>query len=117
MRIWKEYTFDSAHSLPNVPDGHKCGRMHGHTFRVRVYVDGPVCEESGWVMDFYDIGAVVKPLVESLDHRLLNGIGGLENPTSENIALWFWDRIKPHIPQLSGIEVSETCTSGVLHEG
>jgi 6-pyruvoyltetrahydropterin/6-carboxytetrahydropterin synthase len=117
MKIWKEYVFDSAHFLPNVPKGHKCGRTHGHSFRVRVYISGAVGDETGWVMDFTDVGGVLKPLVDSLDHRLLNGIEGLCNPTSENIAIWFWDRVKPLIPQLCAVEVSETCTSGVIYEG
>lgn len=117
MKIWKEYFFDSAHFLPNVPDGHKCGRTHGHTFRVRVYVTGSVRHDTGWVIDYGNISTVVKPLVESLDHRLLNGVDGLDNPTSENIAIWFWDRIKPELPWLSAVEVSETCTTGAVYEG
>lgn len=117
MRIWKEYTFDSAHFLPNVPEGHKCGRMHGHTFRVRFYLDGPVGEHTGWVMDFSDIGAVVKPIIEGIDHRLLNEIDGLDNPTSENLAIWLFEKIKPHLPGLSAVEASETCTSGVIYAG
>jgi 6-pyruvoyltetrahydropterin/6-carboxytetrahydropterin synthase len=110
MIIWKEFTFDSAHLLPHVPEGHKCGRLHGHTFKVRVEVAGRV-DDRGWVMDFADIKAAVQPLIDQLDHQYLNDIPGLDNPTSENIAIWLRDRIP--LEQLDAIEVQETCTSGV----
>lgn len=110
--IWKEFTFDSAHLLPNVPPGHKCGRLHGHTFRVRIEVTGEVCVNSGWVVDFADIKHEWKKLEGLLDHEFLNGVPGLENPTSENIAMWILDRM----PLASAVEVSETCSSGARVE-
>lgn len=117
MQIYKEFSFEAAHRLPNVPAGHKCSRLHGHTFYVRLYVDGPVGEHSGWVMDFSDIKAAFKPLHDRLDHYYLNDIEGLENPTSENLARWIWTQLKPTLPLLSQIEVRETCTSGCLYRG
>jgi 6-pyruvoyltetrahydropterin/6-carboxytetrahydropterin synthase len=115
MMIWKEFTFDSAHYLPNVPSGHKCGRMHGHTFKVRLEVTGEPSPSTGWVMDFGDIKSVVKPIVDMIDHAVLNDYAGLENPTSENLALWFWLRLKTKIPSLSAVEVQETCTCGARY--
>ena len=117
MEIFKEFTFEAAHMLPHVPEGHKCGRLHGHSFRVRIYVEGPLGQESGWVMDFADIKAVFKPLYERLDHHYLNDIEGLENPTSEVIAVWIWDQLKPDLSALSRVEIFETCTSGCSYRG
>ncbi|MEZ5491786.1 MAG: 6-carboxytetrahydropterin synthase QueD [Gammaproteobacteria bacterium] len=117
MKIYKEFTFEAAHRLPNVPAGHKCARLHGHSFQVRIIVAGPVGEESGWVMDFADIKSAFKPVWEQLDHYYLNEIEGLENPTSENLARWIWQRLKPSLPQLDEIEIRETCTSGCRYRG
>jgi 6-pyruvoyltetrahydropterin/6-carboxytetrahydropterin synthase len=110
--IFKDFTFDSAHRLPNVPDGHKCGRLHGHTFRVRLYVSGPVNPHAGWIIDFAEISEAWKPLHKVLDHRFLNEIPGLENPTSENLARWIWLALKPALAALSKVRVQETCNSG-----
>jgi 6-pyruvoyltetrahydropterin/6-carboxytetrahydropterin synthase len=115
--IFKEFTFEAAHRLPNVPAGHKCARLHGHSFRVEVHVGGPVIEPTGWVMDFADIKAAFKPLDEQLDHYYLNEIKGLENPTSEILARWIWDRLLPSLPRLTKVVVRETCTSGCIYEG
>ena len=117
MEIYKEFSFEAAHKLPNVPEGHKCARLHGHTFYVRIVVSGPVGHDSGWVMDFGDIKAAFKPLYDQLDHYYLNDIDGLENPTSENLAKWIWQRLKPNLPELSWIEIKETCTSGCIYKG
>ena len=117
MEIFKEFTFEAAHHLPNVPPGHKCARLHGHSFRVEVVVSGPVGAQSGWVMDFADLKAIFQPVYEALDHRYLNEIAGLENPTSENIARWIWSRLKPDLPNLSRLVVRETCTSGCIYWG
>ena len=117
MIVFKDFTFDSAHFLPFVPDDHKCRRMHGHTYSLRVVVEGPLDPKLGWVMDFAEINKVVKPIVEALDHRVLNDIEGMENPTAEVIAKWLWDKIKPEIPLLTRVEVSETPRSGVVYEG
>lgn len=117
MEIFKEFTFEAAHRLPNLPPEHKCSRLHGHSFRVRVCVSGAVDARTGWVMDFGDIKALCKPVIDELDHRYLNEIPGLENPTSERIAVWLWDRIRPLLPQLSAVEVRETCTAGCRYTG
>jgi 6-pyruvoyltetrahydropterin/6-carboxytetrahydropterin synthase len=116
MQIYKEFSFEAAHLLPNVPEGHKCGRLHGHTFYVRLYIEGEVGSETGWVMDFADIKAAFKPIYDRLDHYYLNDIPGLENPTSENLAKWIWQQLKPELALLSQVEVRETCTSGCIYK-
>jgi len=117
MEIYKEFHFEAAHRLPNVPAGHKCARLHGHSFQVRLAVSGEPGEHSGWVMDFAELKACFKPLLEQLDHYYLNDIPGLENPTSENISRWIWQRLKPDLPGLSAVEIRETCTSGCIYRG
>jgi 6-pyruvoyltetrahydropterin/6-carboxytetrahydropterin synthase len=117
MEIYREFSFDSAHRLPNVPEDHKCFRLHGHTFQVRITISGPLDPKLGWVMDFADITKVFRPIEEQLDHRYLNEIAGLENPTSEVIARWIWERVKPKLPLLAAIEVRETCTTGCVYRG
>lgn len=117
MEIFKEFTFEAAHRLPHVPQDHKCARLHGHSYRVAIHVEGPVLENDGWVMDFSDVSSVVKPVLAQLDHYYLNDIEGLENPTSEVLAMWLWDRLLPSLPQLSRVGVSETCTSGCIYHG
>lgn len=117
MELFKEFGFESAHSLPNVPEGHKCARLHGHSFRIRVTVSGPVGEDTGWVLDFADLKAAVQPTVDALDHRYLNEIEGLENPTSERIAEWIWHRVVADLPGLTSVEVRETCTNGCVYRG
>lgn len=117
MEIYKEFHFEAAHRLPNVPPGHKCARLHGHSFQVRLTVTGDVTEPSGWVMDFGELKAAFQPVLERLDHYYLNDIPGLENPTSENIARWIWCELKPALPQLSQVAIRETCTSGCIYHG
>ena len=117
MDIYVSMSFDAAHRLPAVPAGHKCGNLHGHTFVVEVYVQGDVSDSSGWVMDFGDIKSAVKPIVDLLDHTYLNDIEGLENPTSENIAIWIWRKLSPHMTGLSKIVVKESPTSGAVYTG
>ncbi len=117
MEIFKIFGFEAAHFLPNVSEEHKCRRMHGHSFRVEVYIEGVVDEKAGWVMDFADIKEFFKPLEEQLDHRLLNDIEGLENPTSENLARWIWRQLKPGLRGLSKLVVRETCTAGCVYRG
>lgn len=117
VEIWKDFSFDSAHRLPRVPEGHKCGRLHGHTFHVRVTLRGVPGEDTGWVMDFADLKASWKPLDAILDHRYLNDVEGLENPTSEVLAIWIWDKLKPTLPDLWEVQVKETCTSGCSYRG
>lgn len=117
MELFCEFTFEAAHRLPRVPPGHKCARLHGHSFRVEVRVRGPVDAEAGWVMDFADVKEAVRPLLADLDHAYLNEVPGLENPTSENLARWVWQRLKPALPGLSEVIVRETCTAGCAYRG
>ena len=115
--IYKEFTFEAAHRLPNVPEGHKCARLHGHSFQVRVTITGTLDPVLGWVMDFAEVKAACRSVHDRLDHRYLNEIEGLENPTSEVIAAWIWRELKPALPLLSMVEVRETCTSGCRYTG
>jgi 6-pyruvoyltetrahydropterin/6-carboxytetrahydropterin synthase len=117
VEIFKTFGFEAAHYLPNLPASHKCSRMHGHSFRVEVHAEGDMDENAGWVMDFAAIKACFEPLEEQLDHRLLNDIVGLENPTSENLARWIWRRLKPRLPGLSRLVVRETCSTGCVYSG
>lgn len=117
MEVFKEFTFEAAHRLPNVPPGHKCARLHGHSFRVELHVRGRIGEQTGWIMDFGDIKSAFAPLYEVLDHHYLNEVEGLENPTSEILARWIWRRLRPSLPSLSKILVRETCTSGCVYQG
>lgn len=117
MEIYKQFSLESAHRLPNVPEGHKCARLHGHSFLVSLWISGPVAEPQGWVQDFADIKTAFKPIYDRLDHHYLNDIPGLENPTSENLARWIWQELKPRLPLLSKIEINETCTSGCVYRG
>jgi 6-pyruvoyltetrahydropterin/6-carboxytetrahydropterin synthase len=115
--IHKVFALEAAHRLPNAPEGHKCRRLHGHSFQVEVHISGPVSPEQGWVQDFADIGEAFQPLHATLDHNYLNDIAGLENPTSENLARWIWQRLKPSLPLLSKIVIQETCTAGCTYYG
>jgi len=116
VEIFKIFSFEAAHYLPNAPEGHKCRRMHGHSFRVEIYVEGAVDDEAGWVMDFADLKAAFAPLHEQLDHHYLNEVPGLANPTSEVLARWIWDRLAGTLP-LTAVVVRETCTSGCVYRG
>jgi 6-pyruvoyltetrahydropterin/6-carboxytetrahydropterin synthase len=117
VEIFKEFTFEAAHQLPNVPPGHKCARLHGHSYRVAVHITGPVDDNAGWVRDFADLSRAMRPIVDCLDHYHLNDIEGLENPTSEVLARWIWVRLQPVLPELAQIVVRETCTSGCVYRG
>ena len=117
VEIFKEFTFESAHRLPYVPEGHKCGRLHGHSFKVAIHLSGDIDPATGWIRDFSEIKAIFKPLYELLDHNYLNDIPGLENPTSEVLAKWIWQQLKPLLPELSAIRIHETCTSGCTYYG
>jgi 6-pyruvoyltetrahydropterin/6-carboxytetrahydropterin synthase len=117
VEIFKEFTFEAAHQLPNVPPGHKCARLHGHSYRVAVHIEGPVDDDAGWVRDFADLSSAMRPILGCLDHYHLNDIEGLENPTSEVLARWIWARLQPALPELAQIVVHETCTSGCVYRG
>lgn len=117
MEIFREFAFEAAHRLPRVPEGHKCARLHGHSYKVIVHVESPVDAEAGWVMDFGDLKRSFAPIDAQLDHYYLNEIEGLDNPTSENLARWIWDRLTLELSGLSAITVRETCTSGCTYRG
>jgi len=116
MEIFREFHFEAAHRLPNVPEGHKCARLHGHSYRVEIHITGPVDPVLGWVTDFADLKAAFAPLHDELDHNYLNEVPGLENPTSEVLARWIWHRMAGSLP-LSAVVVKETCMSGCVYRG
>jgi len=116
VEIFKEFTFEAAHRLPNVPAGHKCSRLHGHSYRVAVHVQGPIGARTGWVRDYAELSCAMKPLIDVLDHYYLNEVEGLDNPTSEVIARWIWLRLRPSLPDLSQVVVHETCTAGCAED-
>lgn len=116
--LFKEFSFEAAHQLRSLPDGHKCARLHGHSFRAEIHVRGEVDPSTGWVIDFAEIKNAWKPIGDRLDHHFLNEIAGLESaPTSENLAMWIWREIAPSLPLLSRVVVKETCTCGCVYEG
>lgn len=117
MEIFKDFSIEAAHWLPNVPEGHKCRRLHGHSFRIEIHAEGPLDEKLGWVMDFAELKTAFRSIEDQLDHRCLNDVAGLENPTSENLARWIWDRLKPALPTLNQVVVRETCASGCVYRG
>lgn len=117
MVVFREFRFEAAHRLVNVPPEHKCARMHGHSYKVRVFVRGAVDPKIGWVMDFADLRAVVDPVIAELDHRYLNDIPGLEISTAEMVTKWIWARLKPALPGLVKLELFETAKCGCVYEG
>ena len=117
VRLIQRFRFEAAHRLPHAPAGHKCSRLHGHSFRVKLVCEGEIDPKTGWLIDFAEIKRVFEPLLERLDHRYLNEVEGLENPTAENIARWIWTRLKPSLPMLSRITVAETCTAKCEYRG
>ena len=117
MEIYKDFSFDSAHFLPHVPEGHKCRNMHGHTYKLRVVVKGKPDPQLGWLMDFKELKDVIGPIIDQLDHKLINDIDGLQNPTAENITIWIWNKIQPLLLNLSRVELYETPTTGVIYSG
>ena len=117
MEIYKDITFEAAHMLPNVPIDHKCRRLHGHSFKVRLTLDGPIDKSLGWVEDFSDVKEAFEPIYHQLDHHYLNEVEGLENQTSEYLSKWIWTRLKPKLQYLTSIEVKETCSTGCIYRG
>lgn len=117
LELRKTFQFESAHLLPNLPETHKCRRLHGHSFNAEIVVAGECDPKLGWVMDYAEISRLFKPIWEQLDHRYLNEIPGLENPTSEILAVWIWERLKPVLPQLTEVVVAETCTARCVYRG
>jgi 6-pyruvoyltetrahydropterin/6-carboxytetrahydropterin synthase len=117
VELRKEFQFEAAHMLPHLPLSHKCRRLHGHSFKVEIVVRGDCDPKLGWLIDYADISRAFQPLWEQLDHRYLNEVSGLENPTSENIAFWIWQRLQPPLPLLSEVVVAETCTARCAYRG
>jgi 6-pyruvoyltetrahydropterin/6-carboxytetrahydropterin synthase len=117
MEIYKVFHLEAAHRLPKLPASHKCHRLHGHSFRVEVHVAGEPDGQNGWIMDFADLKLAFAPVFDALDHRYLNEVPGLENPTSEHLARWIWAKLKPGLPGLSKVVIAETCTSGCVYTG
>lgn len=117
MEVFTEISFEAAHRLPNVPPDHRCAALHGHSYKVRLQVRGGATNDAGWVVDFADIEKAFRPLLEQLDHRYLNQVEGLENPTSENLSRWIWRKLKPALPALSGVVVQETPATGCVYRG
>ena len=118
VELVKEFHFESAHRLPGVPADHKCFRMHGHSYRIEVCVAGEVDPALGWLVDFGEIAARVEPVIkQELDHRVLNDVVGLENPTSELLAVWLWQRLGSLVPNLAAITMHETCTARCTYRG
>lgn len=117
MELRKTFQFEAAHLLPRLPKSHKCRRLHGHSFKVEIAIAGQCDKTTGWLMDYADISALFHPIWEKLDHYYLNEIRGLENPTSENIAVWIWGKLKPKLPLLIEVVVAETCTARAVYRG
>jgi 6-pyruvoyltetrahydropterin/6-carboxytetrahydropterin synthase len=117
ITLTKTFQIEAAHRLPLLPKGHKCERLHGHSFRIDVLVSGECDPKLGWLIDYAEINAAFQPLFDQLDHRCLNDVEGLENPTSEILAKWVWDRLKKKLPILSSIIVAETCNAKAEYRG
>ena len=117
VKIYKKFNIEAAHRLPNLPAEHKCSRLHGHSFQIEIHVSGTPDKVTGWVMDFADISKIFKPIYNQLDHQYLNEIEGLENPTSENLAMWIFNKLKPELSILESVIVQETCTAGCIYSG
>lgn len=117
VRLSKRFSFEAAHWLPTFPEGHKCRRLHGHSFQVEVIVEGDMPVARGYLVDYGDIKSAIEPVEAALDHRCLNEISGLENPTSELIAAWIWDRLEAALPLLAEVIVEETCTTRCVYRG
>src|SRR5215212_167107 len=117
VRLSKTFRFEAAHDLPTFPADHKCRRLHGHSFRFEVVVEGEVDPNKGYLIDYGDIKSFADPIVKRLDHYYLNEIEGLSNPTSEVLAKWLWEKLRPLLPTLSSIIVYETCTSACEYRG
>ena len=117
IKLSKTFSFEAAHWLGNFPEGHKCRRLHGHSYQADVIVEGEVDPEEGYLMDYGDIKRAIAPVQEQLDHYLLNEIDGLENPTAENLCRWIYDRLKPSLPMLAAVRVRETCTAEAEYRG
>lgn len=116
-QLVREYRFEAAHSLPRVPPEHKCRRVHGHGYRIEVTVEGEVDPDMGWLIDLGEIDKSVTPLISQLDHRLLNDLPGLSNPTCEMLAAWLWERLAARLDILVELSIWETPSSRCVYRG
>jgi len=117
IELRKTFQFEAAHLLPRLPRTHKCRRLHGHSFKVEIAVFGDCDPRLGWLVDYADLSTAFKPIWQKLDHYYLNDIPGLENPTSENLAVWIWRRLQRRLPLLTEVVVAETCQSRCVYRG
>ena len=117
VALTKTFQIEAAHYLPLLAKSHKCSRMHGHSFQIEVRVEGECDPQLCWLMDYSDIKTAFQPLFDQIDHNCFNDIHGLENPTSEMLAKWIWDRLKPSLPLLTKVIVAETCTARAEYQG
>jgi 6-pyruvoyltetrahydropterin/6-carboxytetrahydropterin synthase len=115
FKLWKDFTFEAAHQLTKVPVGHQCGRLHGHSYKIRVHCKGKLNLDRDWVVDYADIAASVKPLINKLDHTFLNDHFDFET-TAENIAWWCANELNAKLPSLYAVELFETPTTSVIYE-
>lgn len=118
MRIYRDFNFEAAHYLPSAPPGHPNSRIHGHSFRARIWVQGEPDPETGLVLHFDDLSAAIAEAREALDHRMLNDVPGLEFPTLERITMWLWNRLANRVPGLARVEVlRDSCQEGCVYDG
>ena len=117
MEVYKTFAIESARSLPKLPDEHPCSKVHGHSFKITLTVEGEIDQTTGFVMDFSDIDSAFRPIHEIIDHAYLNDIEGLSNPTSENICIWIWNKIESSIPNICEIKIKETDSTGCKYKG
>lgn len=116
MTVFKQFRFEAAHSLPQLPDGHKCKRPHGHSYFVEVAISGDVCPETGFVVDYADISKAWAPLFDQLDHRDINEVIKPYS-TCEHLAIWIWRQMKPRFSGLVHVKVQETPNAGAIYTG
>ena len=117
MILYKKYFFDGAHYMPNFPKGHPYREVHGHSYEMILHLEGKIKQNEGWITDFKKIDRIVNAVIKTIDHKLLNEVDGLKIPTSENIAIWFWDRLKPSLPNIKKVEISRPRIGGCIYAG
>ena len=117
MIVYRSFRIHASRFLPNLKDDHICKRMHGHTFNITIYINGKVDKKTGFVIDFYDVDQLFNKYIHNkIDHKVLNEVKGLENPTSEHLTKWIWDNLLPHISNLYQIKVSEDFGTGIIYK-
>ena len=117
MNVYKTFSIEAARSLPNLSDDHPCKKVHGHSFKITITISGEIEPQTGFVLDFNDITMAFKPIKEQIDHAYLNDINGLENPSSENLSIWIWDKLLKALPTIKQIEIKETDSTGCIYKG